>query len=99
MRRRLRRTARRTARRIRAQWPFLLVFAVLLAAVVYLALAPTHWRRGSSIVALGALLAGLLRLVLPTPRAGLLEVRARWFDVFCYGVLGVLILVAASQLQ
>jgi hypothetical protein len=90
---------RRAGRRVRAQWPFLLAFAVLLVAVAYLALAPGHWRRGSSILALGVLLAGLLRLVLPSPRAGLLEVRARWFDVFCYGVLGVAILVAAIQLQ
>jgi hypothetical protein len=46
----------------------------------------------SGVVAVAVLLAGLLRAVLPTPRAGLLAVRGRWVDTVLYLVLGGLIL-------
>jgi len=99
LRRRLRRTTRRTSRRVRAQWPFLAVLALLAAAAIYLGVSPGHWRRGSGIIALAMLVAGALRLVLRVPRAGLLEVRARWIDVFFYWALGVGILVLAIRLD
>jgi hypothetical protein len=50
------------------------------------------------VIALSALLAGLLRIALPTQRAGLLRVRARWIDAVCYLGLGGLILSVAIRL-
>lgn len=97
--RRLRRTVRRTSRRVRAQWPFLAVLALLAAAAIYLGVSPGHWRRGSGVIALAMLVAGALRLILRVPRAGLLQVRARWIDVFFYWALGVAILVLAIRLD
>ena len=38
------------------------------------------------------LVAGVLRLVLPTAHAGLLAVRGRWFDIVCYLAMGGVIL-------
>ena len=75
-----------------AQVAFLTVLAVMLVAFVYLIVAPGRWGRGSGIVAVAVLLAGVLRAVLPTPRVGLLAVRARWVDTVLYLVLGGLIL-------
>jgi hypothetical protein len=82
----------RAARWVTAQLAFLAVLAVLLAAFLYLVVAPGRWGRVSGIVAVAVLLAGLLRAVLPTPRVGLLAVRARWVDTVLYLVLGGLIL-------
>jgi hypothetical protein len=75
-----------------AQVPFLIVLVVLFAAFVYLLVVPGRWGRVSGVVAVAVLLAGLLRAVLPTPRAGLLAVRARWIDTVLYLALGGLIL-------
>jgi hypothetical protein len=97
--RRARRTIRRTGRRARAQLPFLIVLAVVAAAALYLGISPGHWRRGSGLIAAGMLLAGLFRLVLPQPRAGMLKVRAAWIDVLCYWALGVAILLLAIRLD
>jgi hypothetical protein len=97
--RRIGRSARRTRRRVLAQLPFLAVLAVLAGAAIYLGVSPGHWRRASGTIAFGMLLAGALRLVLRAPRAGLLQVRARWIDVACYWALGVAILVLAIRLE
>jgi hypothetical protein len=54
-----------------------------------------HFRWGNLVIA-GSLLAGaLLRLVLPTRRAGLLAVRARFTDVVTMAVMGAGLLVLA----
>jgi uncharacterized membrane protein len=89
---------RRWLRRATGQAPFLLVVALLVVAFVYLVFAPGHWRRGAAVIALSALVAGLLRIGLPAHRAGLLRVRARWIDVVCYLGLGGLILSVAIRL-
>ncbi|MFZ2624263.1 MAG: DUF3017 domain-containing protein, partial [Propionibacterium sp.] len=47
-----------------------------------------HWRRGSLLMGAAAAVAGLLRLLLPAERAGLLVVRRRWFDVLVLLVAG-----------
>jgi hypothetical protein len=86
-------------RRARAQAPFLTVLLVVVAVFAYLALQPTHWRSGTAVFACAMLLAGLLRLVLPSGRAGLLAVRGRWWDVLCYAVLGGLILIMDIRLR
>jgi Protein of unknown function (DUF3017) len=86
------------ARLLRTEAPFLTVIAIVAFAVVYLAVAPTHWLRGSGMVAAGLLLAGLLRAVLPRRRAGMLAVRARWWDICCYLSLAVAIIATGLAL-
>jgi predicted membrane channel-forming protein YqfA (hemolysin III family) len=88
----------RLLRRVRGQAPFLVVLAVMVAALVYLQIWPDHWRRGVAGLAASMALAGVLRIVLPRHRAGLLAVRARWFDSVAYLLLGATMLVATVQL-
>jgi hypothetical protein len=99
VRRRARRTIRRAGRRARAQLPFLIVLAVIAGGALYLGVSPGHWRRGSGLIAAAMLLAGLFRLVLRQPHAGMLRVRAAWIDVLCYWALGVAILLLAIRLD
>jgi hypothetical protein len=82
----------RAARAARRDIPFLLVLAVLLAAFVYVRLEPQHWLRGVLAIGIDLIAAGVLRLVLPSRRAGLLVVRNRTFDTVAYVGLGVLVI-------
>jgi Protein of unknown function (DUF3017) len=82
----------RTVRWITEQVPFLLVVAMLLGAFGYLIVEPGHWVRGSGVVAVAVLVAGVLRAVLPTVRVGMLAVRSRPVDALLYLILGGLIL-------
>ncbi len=75
------------------QAPFLLVWLVVLVGMGLIA--TEYWRRGLTIVGAAAVLAGLLRLVLPARRAGWLVVRNRTIDVLCFGFLGVALAAAA----
>jgi hypothetical protein len=86
-------------RRIRAQAPFLVVIALVVAVVVYLTIDPGHWVRGTLGIAAAMVLGAVLRLVLPEARAGMLAVRGRWWDTLCYLALGGLILVADLRLR
>lgn len=73
--------------------PLALVLSGVAVGLVVIAL--HHFRWGNLVIA-GSLLAGaLLRLVLPTRRAGLLAVRARFTDVVTMVVMGVGLLVLA----
>jgi hypothetical protein len=73
--------------------PLALVISGVAAGLVVIAL--HHFRWGNLVIA-GSLLAGaLLRLVLPTRRAGLLAVRARFTDVVTMLVMGAGLLVLA----
>jgi len=73
--------------------PLALVISGVAVGLVVIAL--HHFRWGNLVIA-GSLLAGaLLRLVLPTRRAGLLAVRARLTDVVTMLVMGVGLLVLA----
>jgi DUF3017 family protein len=73
--------------------PLALVISGVAVGLVVIAL--HHFRWGNLVIA-GSLLAGaLLRLVLPTRRAGLLAVRARFTDVVTMLVMGVGLLVLA----
>lgn len=60
------------------------------------AVALNRWRLGMLIVGLAFLGGGLLRLVLPTRRAGLLAVRGRGLDVLVLGVLGAAMLLLSA---
>jgi hypothetical protein len=72
--------------------------AVLAVVGAGLALgAAGQWRPGAWVIAAGVLLAGLLRLVLPARRAGLLAVRSRRLDAaMLFGLGGALALLASS---
>ena len=84
---------------LRDETAFVVVIAIMLVAVVYLAIWPDHWRRGVGIIAFALLLGGIFRMFLPAPRAGALAVRARWFDVACYLSMGGVILGVAIRLH
>ncbi|MEP7020307.1 MAG: DUF3017 domain-containing protein [Pseudonocardiales bacterium] len=86
-------------RRVRAQAPGLLVLTIVLSDIVYLIIWPAHWRRGTSLIAVAMLLAGLLRLVLSRQAAGMLAARGRWYDSFCYLALGAAILIIDIRLR
>ena len=86
-------------RRGRAQAPFLVVLGIVVAVFVYLSIWPGHWRRGTGLIAVAMLLGAVLRLTLPTSHAGLLAVRGRWWDSFCYLALGALILIVDIRLR
>ena len=89
----------RAWRWIAEQKAFLVVLVVLGAAFIYLIAAPGRWGRGSGVVAVAVLLAGLFRSVLPTERVGMLAVRSRAVDVVTYLVLGGLILAVDLRLH
>jgi hypothetical protein len=86
-------------RRARAQAPLLTVLAIVLGVFVYLTISPGHWRRGTALIAVAMLLAGVLRLALPRQHAGLLAARGRWWDSFCYLALGAAILIIDIRLR
>lgn len=84
---------------MREQIPFLLVLAVLVASFCYLIAAPRHPIRATLGIASAALLAALLRLVLPTVSAGLLAVRGRVVDLTIYLLCGVLVVLTDFRLR
>jgi hypothetical protein len=75
--------------------PFILV---LLFAAGGVAFSTFHWRRGVEVVGLAVVLGGVLRAALTERQAGLLAVRHRNFDVFCYVGLGVAVVVVGLLL-
>jgi Protein of unknown function (DUF3017) len=82
----------RAIRAARADVPFLVVVAIMIAGFVLVRLRPEHWLRGVVIIGADMILAGLLRLLLTDRRAGILVVRSRPFDVITYIGLGVLVI-------
>ena len=68
------------------------VLAVLVVGFGYVRIAPEHWLRGVLIIGGDLCGAGVLRLLLPARRAGILVVRSRWFDTIAYIGLGVLVI-------
>ena len=84
---------------MRDEVPFTVVAVLVLCGVVALALWPGHWRPDVSVMAAALFVAAILRAVLPTPRAGVLAARTRWFDVIAYAALGGVILALAIRLH
>ncbi len=79
-----------TRQRVLAQVPYIAVGLVVAAGLVLILL--EYWRRGVVTIGGAMGLAGLLRLLLPARRAGLLSVRSRGFDVAAYVFLGVAVI-------
>jgi hypothetical protein len=69
------------------EWPITLV--LLCVAAGFAVVLSNHFRRGSVVISGALLLAALLRMLLPTRRAGLLAVRSRAFDVAVLSTLGL----------
>lgn len=65
------------------------VAVVLVGLVGVVAAAQHHWRKGLYLVAAALLLGALLRLALPTRRAGTLAVRTKPVDVATLAILAV----------
>ncbi|WP_282779531.1 MULTISPECIES: DUF3017 domain-containing protein [unclassified Nocardia] len=82
---------------IRTHLPLILVAAVLVVAVVFLAW--DRWRRGAVFIGGAALLAAAFRMLLPTEQVGLLAVRGKWFDVIALAALGSAIIVLAATVN
>lgn len=76
-----------TGKRVLAQGPYVLVGLVVGAGLTLVFF--EYWRRGLVTIGAAMGLAGLLRLLLPARRAGLLSVRGRGFDVAAYVAMGV----------
>lgn len=76
------------------QLPYLVVLAGLVAGLATIRSSQQAVRGGTLVIA-GALLAGsLIRLILPTGRAGMLSSRRRLADVATLAVLGIGLLIA-----
>jgi hypothetical protein len=84
---------------VRDQLAFLTVALGVLAGFLYLLVQPTHWRRGTGVIAVALLIGAVLRLVVRGYGAGLLAVRGRWTDTALYLVLGGLILAVDIRLH
>jgi hypothetical protein len=87
----------RQLRSVLVQIPFIAVMALIVVAAVFLIF--DRWRRGTFVLGSAALLAALLRAVLPTSRVGLLEVRGRVSDVSSMVFVGVAILWLATSID
>lgn len=73
------------------EWPLLSCLVIFTAGIVVAGAG--HWRRGAVLMGAAAVLAGVLRLVLPPKVAGLLQVRRRWFDVLAMLLGGIVMCV------
>lgn len=91
------RPARLTWAQIRSQWPLALVLAGVAVALGFIVL--ERWRRGAFLLGLVALAAAALRLAVPEPRARLLSVRSKRFDVGFYTGVGAVILWLATSID
>jgi Protein of unknown function (DUF3017) len=75
--------------------PAVIVFAVVVVGMVRVL--TQHWREGAALLGGALLLAALLRVLLPSERAGLLAIRSRPVDVLIYLAFGgVLVLLALT---
>lgn len=84
---------RRSGRARFAQLPFAVV--LLVVAVAAVRIVQYHWREGTALIGAALLLAGVLRAVLPTARAGLLAIRGKVVDIVTYAGLAAAVLYVA----
>ncbi|MGW4483757.1 DUF3017 domain-containing protein [Amycolatopsis sp. NPDC004368] len=83
----------RTQRSWTVHVPFGVVLLLLLAAA--LRILQYHWREGAVLVGVALLVGGLLRLLLPEDRVGLLAIRGKVVDVVTYAALCAAVLYIA----
>lgn len=84
-------------RALLVELPYILVLlAALLAAVL---VTFDRWRRGVFVLGSALLLGSLLRALLPSQRAGLLQVRGRLFDSVLMASAGVAVLWLATSID
>jgi hypothetical protein len=70
---------------------------LFIAAAGFFRVLQEHWRQGTALVGGALLVAGVVRIVLPDDRAGLLAVRGQAVDVLCYlGFGGLMVLLAVT---
>ncbi|WIX87606.1 DUF3017 domain-containing protein [Amycolatopsis sp. DG1A-15b] len=84
---------RRSGRGRFSQLPFAVV--LLVVAVAALRIFQYHWREGTALIGAALLLAAVLRVALPTARAGLLAIRGKLVDVVTFTCLAVAVLYVA----
>jgi type IV secretory pathway VirB2 component (pilin) len=84
---------------IRGNAAYVVVLVLIVAAVIYLIIAPGHWRRGTAVLSSALFLAGAARAVLPSPRAGALAVRTRWLDSAAYWLLCAVMVAVTVRLH
>ncbi|RPA65213.1 DUF3017 domain-containing protein [Gordonia oryzae] len=90
----------RHVRRVRAyavQISYLLVLLGVVAAAALVLF--DRWRRGAFVFGSALLFGALLRALIPTSRAGLLQVRGKFFDVAVMASAGALILWLATSID
>jgi hypothetical protein len=73
--------------------PLIVVLALAATGLGYASAVPPHWLRGVMLLAIAMVLAGVFRLLLPARQAGLLVVRGRLVDAFCYAGGGAAIIL------
>jgi len=77
--------------------PFAVVLAVVMVGLVRIV--QYHWRQGTVLLGVALLVAALLRAVLPNDRIGLIAIRGRGVDVFCYAGLAVLVMAVSLTIE
>ena len=85
-------TGAATASRFR-EWPLTLVLLVISAGL--LIVAADHFKRGSTLLAGGVVLALFLRVLLPSAQAGMLVVRSKKWDTLVLAMLALAVSVFA----
>lgn len=73
-----------------------ILLGFLLAAILVLV---DRWRRGAVVFGTALLLGAVLRAIIPSSRAGLLQVRGRLFDVTAMALVGALVLWLATSID
>jgi hypothetical protein len=79
---------------VRRHWPFLVVWAGVVAGLAVV-LVLDRFRKGTLLIAAAVLLGAWLRVLLPTERVGLLKVRGKAVDVLTLLALGLGLAVVA----
>lgn len=83
------------AARAQRVWPLLVVLAGVVAGLVVATLGQATWRAGCLLIGASLGLGAVLRLVLPSREAGLLQVRGKAFDAGLLVLLAVAVIVLA----
>lgn len=82
---------------LRAQLPFVIVMVIVLVA--FERVVTSHWRQGAALIGLALLVAAGLRIWLRNGQAGLLAIRHKAVDVFCYSGLGLMLVYLAYTIK